>query len=313
MIKIIYVFVGTEKKEYLNMLRISLSSVRKHMETIKVVILTDDETAAVLNDSGFFKDENTVIMPVDIPDRYNTVEKSRYLKTNMRELIKGDLLYIDCDTIICADLSQLEAHASVSMVLDEHGLLCEQEDSGAAIKRTAKDRGIDLDDCKTYFNGGVILSKDDEPAHLFFKKWYELWDRTKREKMHHDQYSLNAVNMEMNVISELDGTYNCQMTANYRAFCYLRNVKILHYLSAQEEGIYKLNDLGFLQKDLSDEEIDAVIGEPEKAFVPFHFYSDTSVEYRLMQSSHFHLTQRMYQKHRGLYNFGEKILRKMRK
>lgn len=313
MIKIVYVFVGTEKKEYLNMLRISVSSVRKHMETIPVVILTDADTATVLNSSGFFADENTAVTPVDIPQRYNTVEKSRYLKTNMRELVEGDFLYIDCDTIVCADLSDICASSSVSMVLDEHGFLHEQEDSGAAVKRAAKERGIDLDDCVAYFNGGVILAKDDDTARLFFKKWYELWDRTKKVKMHHDQFSLNAVNMEMNVIRELDGTYNCQMTANYRAFFYLRNVKILHYLSAQENGIYKLNDLDFLQKDLTNEEIDAVIKAPEKAFVPFHFYSDTSVEYRLMQSSHFHLTQRLYQRHRGLYNFGEKVLRKMRK
>ncbi|MBQ3418150.1 MAG: hypothetical protein IJH32_10015 [Ruminococcus sp.] len=313
MLKIVYVYVGTEKKEYLNMLRISVRSAVKHMPDTPIIILTDRQTGDYLQESGVFLADAAEILSVEIPDGYNTVEKSRYLKTNLRELIDGDLLYIDCDVIICEDISDLSADTSVSMALDEHGLLSQQDDGGAAIRRAAKARGLDVDACIKYFNGGVILAKDDDNAHQFFRRWFEVWDATRKPSMHHDQYSLNAVNLEMDVIGELDGTYNCQLTATYRAFSYLRNVKILHYLSAQPDGIYQLNDIEYLRKDFTDEEIDAIVSDPVKRFLPFHFYADSSVEYRIMQQSHFHLIYRLYTRHRKLYDFGEKILGKLRK
>jgi len=313
MIKIVYVHIGAGKTEYLTMLRISVASVRKHMKDIGVVILTDKETGAYLEQSALFDDGGISIMAVDIPDGYNTVEKSRYLKTNMREIIKGDMLYIDSDTIVCEDISGTVPPASVCMVKDEHCLMSEQEENGQPLIRSARDRGLDIENCTVYYNGGVIMAKDDEYAHKFFRKWFETWDATRKPKMHHDQYSLNYVNLEMNVISELGGEWNCQLTGTYRAFSYLRNVKILHYLSAQKNGYYRLNDIGFLHKDLSDEEIEEIISAPEQQFLPFHAYSDASEEYLIMQQSHFHFIYRLYTRHRGLYNFGEKILKVFRK
>ena len=313
MIKIVYVHIGAGKTEYLTMLRISVASVRKHMKDIEIVILTDAETGAYLEQTALSGDSGVTIMPVDIPDGYNTVEKSRYLKTNMRELLRGDLLYIDSDTIVCEDISDTVPPASVCMVKDEHCLLAEQEENGRPIKKAAHDRGLDLDNCTLYFNGGVALTKDDEDARLFYRKWFETWDAARKPNMHHDQFSLNHVNQELNIISELGGEWNCQLTGTYRAFSYLRNVKVLHYLSAQPHGYYRLNDLEYLRMDLSDDEIDEIISAPEKQFLPFHAYSDDSDEYRIMQESHFHLIYRIYTRHRKLYNFGEKMLKIFRK
>ena len=313
MLSIVYVHVGTEKTEYLNMLRISAASVRKRMSSTDIVILTDSETAACLKKAEWTADEHLSIVPCDIPDGYSTVEKSRYLKTHLRELVRGDLLYIDSDTIVCEDVSDAVPPSSVCMVLDEHGLLAEQEYNGGAVMKAARERGLDLSGCVRYYNGGVIMAKDDEKARDFFRRWFELWDSTRKPKMHHDQYTLNYVNLQTDVIAELDGGWNCQITATYRAFPYLRRLKVLHYLSAQPHGIYRLNDIDLLRKDFTDEEIEAIISEPEKQFCPFHMFSDESEEYRIMEQSHFHLIYRMYTRHRGLYDFTEKLLRKLRK
>ncbi|MBQ1452471.1 MAG: hypothetical protein IIZ23_00735, partial [Ruminococcus sp.] len=236
MFKIVYVTVGADKIEYINMQRIAVASAKKHMPHVPVVIVTDGETLPKLRKYKDFSGVELASFPV--PADLNTVEKSRYLKTNLRSLISGDFLYIDSDSIICEDFSDDLPECSLGLVLDENRPLAEQDDGGAAIRRCAQARGFDLSGCESYFNGGVIFAKDDAPAKAFFKDWYANWDRTRSEGNHHDQYSLNAVEMKRRLITELDGAWNCQLTSCFASFSYLRNVKILHYLSVQPNGIY---------------------------------------------------------------------------
>lgn len=313
MIKLVYVIVGAEKTEYLNMLRISLASARKHMPDIDIELVTDTDTAQHLNAGDIPQKYRATVVAVPVGGKYNTVEKSRVLKTNLRELVRGDFLFLDTDTIICTDISGYVPEGSVNFVLDAHCLLNEQENHGEPVKKAARERGLKLDNCVKYYNSGVILTKDDDNARLFFKKWHELWNKTKQPNMHHDQYSLNAVNTETDLIHELDGTWNCQMTANDRAFRYLRNVKILHYLSLQNAGIYRLNRRELMTSAISDEQIREIIDNPEQQFCPFHFYADDSAEYQIMQQSHFAFILRLYTRHPKLYRFGEKLLSKFRK
>lgn len=313
MIKIVYVHIGTEKKEYLNMLKISVASVRKHMPNIEIDILTDNETGLFLKKCEFLSGGNTVIMCVEVPKELTTVEKSRYLKTNLRNFVSGDFLYIDSDTVVCCDLSQTEAKHSVSLVLDENRLLNEQDDGGDFIRERALMRGYDLSSYYNYYNSGVMLIKDDETAKLFFNKWHEEWDKTRKPGMHQDQFSLNWINKNMDIIAELDGSFNCQATASYKGIEYLRNAKILHYFSLQNAGIYKLNDIKILSDELTSEFIDSIIDHPEKAFRKFHMFADDSVEYELINTSHFHFIERIYTRHKKLFSFFEKIYKVFRK
>lgn len=313
MIKLVYVVVGTEKKEYLNMLRISLASARMHMPSIAIEIVTDEETGAFLAAGDIPQKYRAAVIPCPIDGDYTTVERSRVLKTNLRALVTGDFLYLDTDTIICEDFSDAAPQGSVNMVADAHCLLSEQEENGEPILRAARRRGLDLTGCVHYYNGGVLLAKDDETAREFFARWHETWKKTKQPGMHHDQYPLNYVEMQMHAVHELDGTWNCQLTANDRAFSYLRGVKILHYLSLQPAGIYRLNSKELMTGDLSDEQIREIIEAPEKQFRSFHFYADDSAEYQIMQQSHYHLVYRLYTRRPKLYRFGEKLLSGFRK
>lgn len=312
MIKIVYVLTGIQKPEYLNMLRISVASAIKQMPSIKIEIVSDIETADYLSTNHVIAQENVTVVAEDVPKEYSTVEKSRYLKTNLRRMVTGDFLYIDTDTIICDDLSHICPVSSVNLVLDENCLLTEQEYCEMIRSKAAK-VGIDLSECTHYFNGGVIFAKDDEKANAFFRRWFEKWESTHTPKMPQDQFSLNAVNMEMGCIGELDGTWNCQLTATDKALPYFRNVKILHYLSPHPYSIYRLNEIDLMRKELTADEIEMIISAPEKLFRPFHYYADDSIEYQVMQGAQFHLAFRWYIKHPGLYNFFEKVLSIFRK
>ena len=313
MIKLVYVMTGVEKPEYLNMLRISVASAKMRSPDVPVEIVTDNATGEYLLSNRVFDSENVSVVCADTPENYSIVEKSRYLKTNLRQIVRGDFLFIDSDTIVCADLSGVCPEASVSLVLDEHVPLSEQEDGGAMIRAKAARVGISLDGCTRYFNSGVILSKDDDTARQFFRRWYEKWENTRKPGMHQDQFSLNAVNAEMDVIEELDGTWNCQLTAGDAAFANLRNVKILHYLSIQPHGIYRLNDISLMRRALTDEEIGMIAAYPEKQFKPFHFYADDSPEYQVLNGAQYRLAYRWYTSRPKLYNTIEKLLSKLRK
>ena len=306
MFKIVYVTVGADKIEYINMQRIAVASAKKHMPQVPVVIVTDEQTLPKLKEHKDLCSVELAVFPV--PKELNTAEKSRYLKTNLRDLIRGDFLYTDTDTIICGDFSSDVPDCPLGLVLDENRPLDEQDGGGAAIRRAAQIRGFDLSECKNYFNGGVIWARDCEPSKDFYRDWYAQWDRTRSEGNHHDQYSLNAVEMRRRLITELDGTWNCQLTSCYASFSYLRNVKILHYLSLQPDGIYRLNNADLMCGELSDAQIAEIIEHPERLFNPFHMYSDSSVEYRLTHTSHYHFITRMFTKHPKLFRFGEKLL-----
>ena len=114
-------------------------------------------------------------------------------------------------------------------------------------------------------------------------------------------------------ICELDGTWNCQLTANYRAFSYLRGVKILHYLSLQPEGIYRLNRDELMTSELTDSQIEELIDRPEQHFLRFYFYAEDSVDNRIMLGSHYHLIRRIFTRRPKLYRFGEKFFSRFRK
>lgn len=312
MIKLVYVMVGVEKTEYQNMLRISLASARKWMPDIEIVIVADDETASSLKSGDLPKKYSVDITSVTVEGDYTTVEKSRYIKTQLREFVTGDFLFLDTDTIICADISDAAPEGSVNMALDAHCLFEEQGENAKLIRSKAQKKGISLDGCVKYYNSGVILAKDDDDAHLFFRKWFESWDKTRLPGLHQDQHSLNAVAMQTGLVHELDGTWNCQLTANDRAFSYLRNVRILHYLSLQPEGIYRLNRREELNS-LTDEKIEQIINAPEKQFIRFYYYAEDSTENRIMEQSLYRLVYRMYTRRPKLYHRLEKMFSKLRK
>ena len=140
MIKLVYVIVGVSKSEYLNMLRISLASARRYMPAIEIEIVTDEETGKALSVGDIPQKYNARIVAVPIEGEYTTVERSRVLKTNLRELVSGDFLYLDTDTIICEDFSDYVPQGSVNLVADAHCLLAEQEEQGEPIRRAARQR-----------------------------------------------------------------------------------------------------------------------------------------------------------------------------
>lgn len=236
--KIVYVIISGVNDVYFEQVWASAWSLKYFNPTAKVALLTDEETRNSIysedrKDALRYIDEINV---VEFDGEYSNKEKSRWIKTNMRNLIDGDFLFVDADTIITGDLSEIDKlSCSIGAVLDNN---CHaKEISDYFIFRTMyNDRlksvfNVDYTPETDVFNSGVMYVKDNEEAHKFFTIWHENWKLSLSKGYVVDQLPLVKTCIDMgNPIEEMSGIYNCQIRSSIQ---YLSKAKILHTFSTQ--------------------------------------------------------------------------------
>ena len=125
--KIVYCIVSNDEDIYLEQAWESIYTLRRHNPEAKVILLVDKGTEATLTGKrGGIRELVTEVVAVDTPDGYNAMRRSRYLKTNFRQFIAGDLLFIDSDTVIGGSLAPIDdIEAEIACVPDAHEALSE--------------------------------------------------------------------------------------------------------------------------------------------------------------------------------------------
>lgn len=226
----------------------SVYSLRLYHPDAEVIVLMDDKTKVSL--SGWrtlLYKYVTEIKEIPCPREYTPKERSRYLKTTVREHVTGVFLFIDCDTIITDSLSGVEAiDGDIAMVPDTH---CHYFDYPFYeymnnVLHQLYDTDVSQDEY--YFNSGVMFVRDTSLAHRFFKNWNERWEESRKKGICTDQQALFKVNHDIgNVIKQLPGAYNCQIGLSVQ---YLYDAKIMHYFNAQM--VSKSDMSPFFMKDL---------------------------------------------------------------
>ena len=285
---IVYVLVSNEKDIYLEQLWLSLYSLRLYNPDAKAVLLTDYKTeASLVGKRSKVKEYLTDIQVVDVPYEYSPKERSRYIKTSFRKYLSGNLLFLDTDTIIAEDLSDVDqCSADVACVLDYHAPLNSLIEGDAIRKRILDIFGEDVSDEQQYFNSGVMFVRDTPHVHQLFDIWHEKWKHSAFAKNQcFDQPALLVANKQCgHIIQELDGIYNCQVLASIQ---YLHHAKIVHFFNNQWEGKSELSpffrDEVYLQiKEKGDipENIKAYAADCRAAFLsPTYFTCKQNVEY----------------------------------
>lgn len=290
----VYVLVSSAKDLYYEQAVMSLWSLRLYMKKAKAVVLTDDRTAeSFTGKRSYIKKLATKIISIPFDDAVRNIERSRLIKTSIPEYVQGDFLYIDCDTVICDDLSSIKDFPyETAGVLDGHVLLDEHIHAKTFLARDKK-----LGFCGTKaegfnFNGGLILARDSETARTLFKTWNEVWKYSAYEKHDfHDQSALNEANYRTGLkMNQLPGEWNCQPAHGGLAF--LEHAKIIHYYSSEIDSsvyipYYKLADKQILNRVRDSETIPDDICEmlrtPKFQFNKVHILSDKRIE-SVMQS-----------------------------
>lgn len=234
--KIVYAVTSDETDLYLEQTLVSVYSLRLYNPEARVVLIVDNKT----NDTLIGKRAKILEyisdkVVVNIPAKYTKKERSRYLKTTIRQHIEGAYLFIDSDTIITDNLSDidnlLDKGIDIAAVKDSH---CGFKDmlNYKLILSRAHTIGWDkhLRKDVIHFNSGVMFINDSNLANKFYEKWHNNWLYECDKGICYDQLAMAYTNQQLNYpIYEIDGIWNCQIYQD--GIRYLSNAKIIHYFS----------------------------------------------------------------------------------
>jgi hypothetical protein len=263
--KFLYVLVSDENDYYLEQALLSITTLKYRMPVGFISLLIDDITEKTLINKRRnileFVDELKIVV---IDGKFNKKERSRWLKTSMRQHIEGDFLFIDSDTVIADDLTSISNQDIImGAVLDSHVSLSEFPNLKSYCQANDKKMGFNASFITNkHFNSGVIFCKDTKDCHVFFEEWHKLWFLGRSKNVFIDQPAFNQANVVLqNIISELDGIWNCQIVKG--GIQYLVKAKIIHfytayikrehpYILANNYILKKIKEKGYIDSDITE-------------------------------------------------------------
>lgn len=228
--QIVYVLISSEDDYFLEELWASLYSLRQFHPDERVVVLTDSPTAERIKDRPSLASLITDLKIVAVPENYNGRYRSRTIKTSIRNIINGDFLYIDTDTIICSPINEVDnlSIKNIGMVPEMHGPFKKHLTYKFITNELKRIYGTDVSDAPYWFNSGCMLIRDNEFTREFFKRWNEEWKvATFQKNESADQRPLLKVDHDYGYVIEcLPDVYNCQLSVSIQ---YFFDAKIIHF------------------------------------------------------------------------------------
>lgn len=225
--QIVYTLVSSEKDYYLEELWVSLYSLRLFHPEATVKALVDEPTRVYMERFPALCDMITEIVVVPVPEKYSAKQRSRVIKTTVRNVIDGKYLFVDTDTVICKPLDGIdELSCDIAAVPDGHLPLSEcMFPPTNIVNQIFK---TDVSNSKYWFNSGVMFVADNEQTRKFYKRWNENWTYSCFEKeQSQDQPALLATDKEFGyVIEKLPGIYNAQVAMSLK---YFADAVIVHW------------------------------------------------------------------------------------
>ena len=268
--QILYVLVSRPADCYYEQALVSATTARRHNPDAKILLLTDPETEAGLDErpqGADFKKLFDQIIPVPFDAGQSPMIRSRLLKTGMRNLVDGDFLYIDTDTLIMGPLDAIDdVPSNLAACTDLHAPSFAEHPHYRATCNLCRRIGYDVSKDPYYFNGGVLLVRDTPENHEFFKNWQENYKQGLKNGIKPDQPSFAKTSHGQ--LDRLPDIWNCEIQSGVR---FLRDARIVHYMctniaSGEEGKLFKLNAPAFL-KSLSPE-VWEIAKDPFKGLAP---------------------------------------------
>ena len=244
--KILYVLVSSTADYYYEQALISMMSLKHQMPNSIISLLTDRDTDNSLNKSrNLINEYISEKIVVDLDKALSSMQKSRWLKTSMRELVKNDFLYVDVDTVFAAPIDETLLTDDIMGVpdgncpLNSHPMKWLIEDN---LKKNLFEHSL-----KYHINSGVLYFKDTPTAHSFAKIWHTHWLESCKKGIFIDQPALHQTIIDSGkVLHLLPNFMNAQFGRNINTL--IKGV-ILHYYSSWTTNSSYIPAYKFLQKD----------------------------------------------------------------
>ena len=242
-LKIVYDVISSERDDYFEQAWVSMSSLRHFNPKVHVVLLTDEQTAQTIEKTYRKKAKQLIddIVVVPFDKQYSNKEKSRWIKTSMRRLVKGDFLFIDADTIVAGALDESYFDSFPNFIGAVHDYNCSSQIVCHSeifkimyVNRLKSIYGIDYKKETDVYNSGVLFVKDVPEAYVLFDAWHKNWLIANEKGECLDQLPLVKTCQDMgNPIHSMSGIYNCQVKFSIQ---YLHKAVILHTFSHQQDS-----------------------------------------------------------------------------
>ena len=273
--KLVYVLTCAPEATYIEQALISIWSARYHNPDAHIVLLVDDLTNQLLVGKRAEVLEyitEKVVIPFEDTNA-TMMYRSRWIKTQVRQLIKGDFLFIDCDTITQRSLGDIDdLDCEVGAVLESHLPVCEFNDSlyQGAKELNAK-IGVDIDAEQLYFSSGVLLVKGTKKTYKLYELWHQFWKEGHKQGLKIDQPALAKANREVgHIIGQIPDTYNCIL---FTRPIFIREAYILH-IAAYQNPSFLFTDrvLKYVRENgIGNEWLQKMILNPCATMMPFDY------------------------------------------
>ena len=173
-------FVVTAKHSglYGDMAAVAALSVRRLHPRTRIILVTDDSTAHVIDRCSHALRNIVNEIVVQPTGTHDPGVSSRYLRTILRQLIKGDYLYLDSDVVAVRPLDRgWPKRADLAMARDRN----RRGITPLALPGIEK------------LHAKLAWEFRDTPAvHAFYTEWHRRWNQTLSLGMWQDQFSLNS-------------------------------------------------------------------------------------------------------------------------
>lgn len=273
--KLVYVLTCAPEKYYIEQALMSMFSARHWNPYAHIVLIVDDLTDKLLvGKRAELLDyvSEKIVVPFDDAS-LSMMYRSRFIKTSVRQLIQGRFLFIDCDTIVCGDLSEIDTFdCEIGAVWESHLPVrdyCKplfEYDQSCTLKL-----GVDLETEGVYYSSGVILADDTGVAKKLFQLWHSCWEESTALGMGIDQPALAKANVMLGrVVQRIPDVYNCIVFTKNN---FTRQAKILHISSYRNPSyLFSKKVLEYVRNNgLKNHWIVDSIMRPCASFLPFDF------------------------------------------
>lgn len=236
-----YVLADSDLGRYAAMACISVTSLRRIHPEREIVLVCDGPTADAIRRTGHPLHQlcdSIVTAAAPFP---TAAERSRWLKTSLRQLLRGHLLYLDVDTVVVRPIELRLApgvHALASAdACDQRGRPVHEVAPWVQLLFTRL--GWTVPDL--YRNAGVVFFRDTPEGHAFGDRWHAEWRRSAEAGCHRDQPAFNAaVGAMQRSVGLLPLRYNAMPT--YRPWL-ARNAAIYHFWAEQTLNLERPSSL----------------------------------------------------------------------